>query len=393
MRTLLALAVAGAISVAACSDEGNFSQEPGFTEWYAAHPPSAALPSPYQQALLARFMPRVFLPEGHEGPIDFYRDYIGQGRLLDGHEVIATEVTQAILNRHKKDPGVVFEHVPEGLPVRPVIYGRIDRAALPGCARPITFLTYHLVFRHSGLPAALPWWQAALGLAVDLDDWHQLDHYTAVSLALAPDDVGRLAPFAAIFQQHNYLRSYLLDVDRSGKPGPGRLALPEDGRLQVDVAIRSNELYPHRAGRVQRRAVSFMSPDAARYLVTGESPPWRAADDVTEPAREARPELLFLAPSDAFYVFQGWLGERRWLPGRSGPPGADYNTLPALKDKAMQLALFYWHEDDGEYLDLLAALFADGRPREVEIGPFAARLERSGGAGAALAGCEGIGAV
>ena len=87
-----------------------------------------------------------------------------------------------------------------------------------------------------------------------------------------------------------------------------------------------------------------MTPESARYLVEGMDRPWLAADDVTEPAREIEPELRFLPPADAFYVFAGWLGERRLLPGRDGPPGADYNTLPAFKSKAVQLALFYWAE-------------------------------------------------
>jgi hypothetical protein len=359
----------------ACPDQGNFSQHPGFAEWYAANPPEDALPNPNERALLERYRPRVFLPQRHEGPIDFYRDYVA-GRLYDGRgQLISADVTPGVLNAHKADPQVVFVHEPSGAPAQPVMYGRIDRAelALPECSAPlpVTFLTYHLVFRHSGLPVGLPWWQeAALGAAADLADWHQLDHYTALSLALAPVEAGALAPFAATFQQHNYLRTYLLG-EREGR---GRLALPADGRVAVDVAIRSNELYPHRAGPTRRRAVSFMDADSARYLVSGERPPWRAADDITAPAQEVEPKLAFLPPSDAFYVFQGWLGERRALPGRDGPPGADYNTLPALKPKALQLAAFYWYEDDPGYLDLLAAALERGGSPSVDPEPFAARL-------------------
>jgi len=187
------------------------------------------------------------------------------------------------------------------------------------------------------------------------------------------------------FQQHNYLRTYLLGEGE----GAGRLALPADGHLAVDVAIRSNELYPHRAGPTRRRAVSFMDTDSARYLVSGEGPPWRAADDITAPAQEVEPQLAFLPPSDAFYVFQGWLGERRALPGRDGPPGADYNTLPALKPKALQLAAFYWYEDDPGYLDLLTAARADGRPQSVDAEPFAARLTQDLAAPfQEIAGCQ-----
>ena len=154
--------LAATLALAACSDDAsNFSQHQGFAEWYAAHPPSAALPTAAEQALLERYRPRVFLPADHPGPLDFYRDYIGQGELraADG-ALIAAAVTPEVLNAHKHDPGVVFTHRPSGAPPRPVIYGRIDRGdlALPDCAAPlpVTFLTWHLVFARSGLPAGLP---------------------------------------------------------------------------------------------------------------------------------------------------------------------------------------------------------------------------------------------
>ena len=186
------------------------------------------------------------------------------------------------------------------------------------------------------------------------------------------------------FQQHNYLRTYLV-----GGEGPGRLPWPADDRVAVDVALGSNELYPHRDGRVRRRAVSFLRPDSARYLITGEDRPFMAADDVTDPAREVAYDLRFLPPADAFYVFQGWLGERRALPGRDGPPGADYNTLPPFKSKALQLALFYWAEEQSDYLALLGDLFAQGRPRELAPAPFTQRLARDLPSQLALAACAG----
>jgi hypothetical protein len=372
----LSAAAFSAVSCGKGADDGNFSQHPGFAEWYAANPPSERMPSAEQQALLARYQPRIFIAEGQEEPIDFYRDYIAQGRLYhsDG-ELISAEVIPDILNAHKADPAVVFVHEPTDRATRPRIYGRVDHGslALPGCeaATPVVFLTYHLVFRRSGLPAGMAAWHEALvDLVSDPADWHQLDHYTALTLALAPGVGGGLEPFAATFQQHNYLRTYLLGAT----DGPGRLAMPADGRLSVDVALRSNELYPHRPARTSRRAVSFLRPETAGYLITGGDPPWLVADDVTDPDREITPELAFLRPSDAFYVFQGWLGERRWLPGRDGPPGADYNTLPAFKPKPVQLALFYWREDDGDYRELLAELFADGRPTEVPVPRLVERL-------------------
>ena len=362
---------------AGCDDrQHNFSQYPGFAEWYATHPPASTLPTAEQVPFVERYKPRIFLPPRHEGPIDFYRDYIAKGVLLDGNgEVISSDVDRVLLNEHKTDLSVTFKHRPEADETEPKIYGRVDRepVAWPGCDAPVTltFLTYHLVFRHSGLPAGVPTWQSAgLGLIADLDDWHQLDHYTAVTLTLAPMAHEALQPIAATFQQHNYQRTYLFDET----PAPGRLAIPADDRLKVDVAIRSNELYPHVQGRSQRQAVSFLDLESAAYMVDDGPAPWLAADDITDPVREIDPALTFLPPDDAFYTFQGWLGERRRLPGRDGPPGADYNTLPPMKPLINQMALSWWYEGDRDWLRRFETLFQDGRPERIDPEPFLERI-------------------
>ena len=139
-------------------------------------------------------------------------------------------------------------------------------------------------------------------------------------------------------QQHNYQRTYLF--------GEG-IELPPDRRIIVDVAARSNELYPHVAGRTRRRAVCFLDHRAMRYLLGYGPRPSLSACDVTDAAREAAYRLEFLPPRDAFYSFQGSLGEPRLLPGRDGPPGADYNTLPGLKPWPIQWFLGYWRENNG----------------------------------------------
>lgn len=334
------------------------------------------LPTAGQQALLSAYQPRFYLPEGYEGPIDFYQDYIAHGRLVDGDgDLISDDVSQDLLNDWKNDPRVVFAHEPKNGTIKPKVYGRVlsAEAAWPGCSAPVplTFLNYHLVFRSSGLPAGLPGWQAAmLGLLVDLDDWHQLDHYTAVSIALALGQEQELKPIAVTFQQHNYQRTYLLgdEVLR------GQLTLPEDGRLEIDIAARSNELYPHRIEPTTWRAMSFMDLAGARYMVGDGKAPWLAADDVTDPALMIDPPLVFLRPDDAFYMFQGWLGERRRLPGRDGPPGADYNTLPPMKPMLHQTALSYWFEGDLAWLGLYEMLFEDGRPEVIDPQPFIKKM-------------------
>lgn len=315
--------------------ETNFSQFPGFEDYLREHPPVDATPDRTDRALLQRYRPRLFLSFGQEPPLDFYADYIAQGRLTnEAGNLISDTVDRTLLNEVKLRPSVVFTYLPTGGSITPTIYGRIDRLNHPV---PMTVLTYHAVFRQSGLPMGVPAWQAAMLSAVaDLHDWHQLDHYTAASIVL--DGAGR--PFAVMLQQHNYLRTYLIGE---------MLNWPHDDRIAVDVAIRSNELYLHAPGRRNHSAVRFTTPDALEYMMGFGPAPFPSAEDVTEPSREIDPPLQFLPPSDAFYMFRGFLGERRQLPGRDGPPGAFYNTLPALKPLHRQLGIGYWrHGSDGD---------------------------------------------
>lgn len=342
--------------LAACSDDRNFAQRPGFAAYFAAHPPATTVPSEPDQALLARFRPRFFKAAEDDGPIDFYADYVVHARLYDPDgRLIADRVTPEILNAHKDTPGVMLVHErPEGAVGTPVAYGRIDReqVSLGGEERDLTFLTYNLAFRTSGLPAGLPrWLEVVAGIVASPSDWHQLDHYTAVSLAL--DETGR--PFAATFQEHNTLRTWVLGDE---------IALPPDGRLKVAIARRSNELYPWTPE--ERRWRTIGSPDAKglRYLMTGEAGPWLRADDITVPGEEVEYRLTFLPPSDAFYRFQGFLGEKRLLPGRDGPPGADYNTTPSLKPKVLQMLAGFWRDGDADDLARFEATRGAGLPPE-----------------------------
>ncbi len=325
-----------------------FSQYPGFAEYFRVNPPRVTPPTPQEQTLLRRHQPRIYLPPDHPGLIGFYDDYIAQGVLKspDG-KALSNRVTPSLLNTHKDDPKVVFEHEPDAnRPQTPVVFGRVDYAErILDTPQRFTLLTYHAVFRTSGIVAGVAWWQSlALSMVGNLVDWHQLDHYTAATLVL--DEVQR--PVMLMLQQHNYLRTYIYGET---------LSRPEDGRPLVDVAIRSNELYPHEIGRVRHRAVSFLDPKSFRYMMGLGKKPLMTADDITEPHREADYELRFLAPSDAFYTFKGTLGKRRLLPGRDGPPGADYNTLPVLKPLHLQLIAGYWRPGDaGDMARLEAAL-------------------------------------
>ncbi|MDH3741056.1 MAG: hypothetical protein OER56_05605 [Hyphomicrobiales bacterium] len=295
------------------------------------------MPDARISALLERHRPRLYLPQGHVGPIDFYRDYIAHGVLRDGQgKVISDKVTPELLNQYKEAPRAEFIHKawPAGYAPLPVLHARARTATIDLGEGPRSFqvLSYHAVFARSGLPAGLLGWQTiALGLVGDLDDWHQLDHYTAANIVLDDTDT----PVALILQQHNYHRTYLFGE---------KVPIADDGRPKIDVAIRSNELYPHRPGRTNRRAVSFLNRKAWLYMIGAGPRLFLTADDVTQPARELKYKLRFLVGSDSFYTFKGYLGARRWLMGRSGPPGAEYKTLPKLMNFERQLLVGYWRD-------------------------------------------------
>ncbi len=339
--------IAGLLLVVFCASavaaDRNFSQYPGFAEYFAANPPPAAA-DPADQALAHRHALRFHLPAGHEGPIDFYRDYIAHGYLVTGDGVRIDGPTPADLNRYRDDVRAEFTHVPgDGRP-HPVVYAAVERTGLwaprqDGQApEEFTVVTYHLVFRVSGLPAALPLaFALPLRLVADLDDWHQLDHYTAAFVVL--DAAER--PVALTLQQHNYLRTYLVGES---------VELGRDGRFDIDIAIRSNELYPHAPGRTVRRAVRFLDSEARAFMMGFGERPTMSADDITDPERTVDYEVQFLPGSDAFYAFHGFLGERRRLPGRDGPPGARYNTRPQLKPLPAQVLDGYWRDgNDGDW--------------------------------------------
>ncbi len=349
-RRLAALAAA-ALLAGACAPDQQFPQRPEFKairESLGSDPPSAA-----DRRLLERHRPEFHLPPGHEGAIDFYRDYIAHGELRDSDgRLVSTAVTQDLLNRHKSDPGVVFTHKPptEGAePPRPLVLGSVTRSEIPFLGGKYTFLAYHAVFRMSGLPLEIGPVRELLARALgDRRDWHQLDHYTAVFIVLDPS----MEPRAVVLQQHNAMRTHLVD-DR----GP----FPRGEPVRVDVAVDSNELYPHSPQRRRHRAVGFLNADTVDFMAgLTDRVPMRGSHDVTHGARRMEYELGYLAPDDAFYVFEGYLGERRRLPGRKGPPGAIYNTWPTLKPPEVMLPAFFWNEPDEEYARLLKT--GDGLP-------------------------------
>ncbi len=325
-----------------CRDGQRFSEYPGFIEHFENYSPSDIKPDASEIALLTKYKPRVFKAIGQPGPIDFYKEYVSQGQLFADNKKIEGPATQPLLNQHRENPNALFQyHGDYRQQGTPLVYARIDyeNTQYKGMQYDFTFLTYNLVFPVSGILQGLGKIQTAgLAIAGNLNDWHQLDHYVNVSVALINEQA-----VAMTLQQHNYQTTYKLD--------------PQAPDISVDIAMRSNELYPHSENRVQHPAVSFLTQDNLEFVMSRNSKPMMAGFDITHGEQELSYELEFLPQTDAFYQFKGSLGKNRLLPGRSGPPGADYATLPGLMPRHIRLVTGFRPGSPEQEIDLFTQLF------------------------------------
>jgi len=241
--------------------------------------------------------------------------------LFVDNKKLDTPTTQTLLNQHRENPKALFKYRGDyHQKGASLVYARIDYENTRYQDEPyeFTFLTYNLVFPVSGILQGLGKIQSAgLGIAGNLNDWHQLDHYVNVSVAL----LNRQA-IAMTLQQHNYQTTYMLDT--------------QSPDISVDIAMRSDNL---------------------EFIISGANKPMMAGFDITHGQQEIDYELEFLPQTDAFYQFKGSLGKKRLLPGRSGPPGADYATLPGLMPRHIRLVTGYRTESVQEEIDLFTRLF------------------------------------
>jgi hypothetical protein len=355
--TLLIILIIAPLSwLTACqSNHGNFTEFPGFTEYFAQHPPADTLPTTAEQALLSQYRPHLFAAKNQQQPINFYQDYISNGRLHIDGELLSSSVDQALLNQYRDNKTAEFVYT-GALPLaikQPVGYGRVNYDSLnyQGKTYDFTFLSYNFVFPTSGIIkglSLLP--NLAISIVGDKLDWHQLDHYVGLTVALYNGK-----PIAVSMQQHNGKTTYMVDKD---------MDWPSDDRVAADIAMQSNELYPHSAQETKHPGVSFITSKEIEFVKTGENKPLMAGWDITKGEQEVDYQLQYLAPSDAFYQFKGWLGQRRKLPGRDGPPGADYVTLPDLMPHAISMVGNYRPGTVAEEKAKIAKLF---NPKEFSI--------------------------
>lgn len=338
--------------ITGCSkNESSFTQMPGFSEYFAKNKPSQALPTKTDQALLTQFRPRVFLAKGQTPFIDFYKDYIAHGALYIDNKLVSKTVTQDLLNKHKNNLKAEFRYVAHSYKTTPVVYARIHRDKLEheNQTLALTFLSYNIVFANSGMIKGLPAWQRlGVGIVASNTDWHQLDHYVGLTLVLSGDK-----PIAVMLQQHNYQTTWLM----ADKNSENTLKLSDDQRVGVDVAMQSNELYLHQAKYTKHPGISWVTEDNIEFLKTRKNKPMMAGWDITHGEIEQDYALKFLPTADAFYTFIGKLGKSRKLPGRDGPPGADYVTWPSLMPLPNRLVSGYRPRNAGIEKQKIRALF------------------------------------
>jgi len=325
-----------------CNGGQNFTEFPGFTEHFTRYPPKSSLPDTAEITLLKKYQPKIYKASDQPGPIDFYADYVAHGALSLSGKKISDTVTAELLNQYRDNPHARFVYTGDNkINTAAKVYARIDYERTEYKARQFdfTFLTYNLVFPVSGILKGLGKLQSlALGISGNLDDWHQLDHYISVTVALLDNQA-----IAMTLQQHNYHTTYLLNE--------------KDHNIVVDIAMRSNELYPHTLAKKSHPAVSFLTKDNMEFIVNGKEKPMMAAYDVTHGTTEVDYQLIFLPPNDAFYQFKGSLGKKRLLPGRSGPPGADYATLPGLMPRVVRLFTGFRPDSAEQEVNLWSKLF------------------------------------
>lgn len=329
-------------------------------EWSAldfGKPPSKA-----DQRLLKRYQPRLYVAPNGLLPIDFYQDYLPNTVVNDVGGIINKKPNREYLKSIERQFGYYLdyqgEHLYRGMVdmdrYQGSLYGRIftEKMEIPNAStgneeRRYFILKYNAIFSASGLPGKLQWYKNwGVSLAGDKDIWHELDIHGAIQILINSDS---LEPEILLLAQHNHFRSYVIGKD---------LMWPKDNRISICFAQRSNEPYPCPMGNTPQYFRTVGSPGNFSYVLTGEGAIFDGSEDVVfgedAGAVEVKYQLRFLPDKDPLYVSWIPLGDKLKLFGlftnfyRTGPPGINMNTHPALKKYTDLAKFWYFKEDDIE---------------------------------------------
>ncbi len=379
-RPVLALAITCILfSLLPCHARGAGAEDwpEGFRAWLTALTYEDEDPSDFgtpvmaaDRRLLEKFRPRVFIAPGGRVPVDFYGFYLPNTVVRDSSgEIVEESPSRAYLKKIERRAGWCLDYTGPDSPCKNEScrgyvgtgYGRVYRERARYRTRtgireePVTILKYNFAFIYSGLPAEIGGIKETLaGLVLDPSRVHELDIHGAVHVVV--DKAGR--PLVLLLAQHNYFRSYVFGVDIP--------EMPEDGRVPVCFALRSNEPYPCPDGDkpVKRRTVG--NPVNIAYVIDGSGRPLLSGMDIVfgpgAGAEEVRYTLKFLPRRDPLYVSWIPLGNREKILffGRfysTGPPGMDLNTWPELKKYSDIMQFWYLSDDDSEEASLMREAF------------------------------------
>lgn len=318
-----------------------------------------------ERALLERFKPRVIVSERGLFPVDFYRFYLPNTVVRDssrGGRIVATSPSREYLKRIERDRHYYLDYTGPLTPCEgndcqqheATGYGRVYREIArfrtdEGIMEfPIIVLKYNFAFPFSGLPSRLGFLRESfMRLFFDPVRFHELDIHGAVQIILNESE----RPVVLLLSQHNHSRSYLIGRD---VPWPG------DGPMEVCFAERSNEPYPCPEGAKPRFHRAVANPANMAYVIDGRKRPLVSGEDkvcgLRSCGREVKYRLEFLPDRDPLYVSWIPLGERRRF-YRSGPPGMNMNTWPALRKYGDIMQFWYWRDGSDEDASLMERSF------------------------------------
>lgn len=318
-----------------------------------------------EMALLKRYKPKIYLAPGAAPPLDFYREYLPQCELKDSEtgKVVIESPTRADLKKYERTHGYYLDYIgPRDYRGSPVAYGRVYRENIQlylfGRSHnlPVIFIKYNFVFLASGLTAELPWYKRILvDLIGDPDWWHELDIHGAIIVAVIQKGK-TYQPLGITLGQHNHFRTYLYGRD---------LPAPADGRPRIGFADRSNEPYPAPVGLESQKYAAVGNPTQFAFVLLGKGFHLTAGWDRVYGEKSGANPLAYtiqqLPDKDPLYVSWIPLGEKKGIIGnlgsfyRTGPPGIDLMTWPAIS--TYSTILQFWYVDDGD--QIAAALFEE----------------------------------
>ncbi|MFQ5480964.1 MAG: hypothetical protein ACE5DW_06770 [Thermodesulfobacteriota bacterium] len=339
-----------------------------------------------EKALLEEFRPRIFIAPGGNIPVDFYKFYLPETLVRDeAGAAIKKHPRRSFLKSIERRAGYYLDY--EG-PENPCERDACDNYIAAGYGRvyrekarfrtnngiqekPVIVLKYNFAFTYSGAPAELGWLkELTLSLLMDPAKIHELDIHGAVHVILNESK----RPIVLLLAQHNHFRSYVF--------GKNLKALPDDKRVKICFALRSNEPYPcpALAVPVSRRTVG--NPVNISYVIDGRGRPFLSGGDMVfgpkAGGREVSYALKFLPSKDPLYVSWIPLGNKEKILFfnsyyRKGPPGMELNTWPELKKYSDIMQFWYLKEGNTEN-----AAFMKGAFRSFTDVDFKSVLKRNG---------------